>query len=205
MLLQARINWFGLAGGIATILLIAVSMFVPWWQLTVGDSIVAAGVSPIYTNFSLIGNSFTVPLLFAINLSCILLSLAGGIVMLIYSLRPTRPYAKSLLGFSYKTPLLFVVVFVIGLIALTSIIQAMFSFNVPLLGTTEVNLPSNATEGMNVSVLLSAGFVWPFYLAIASAVLCLGARLYHKRILLPITAAAPSPGTVTSTLASAAT
>ena len=64
MLLQVRINWFGLAGGIATILLIAVSMFVPWWQLTVGDSIVAAGVSPIYTNFSLIGNSFTVPLLF---------------------------------------------------------------------------------------------------------------------------------------------
>jgi hypothetical protein len=205
MLLQARINWFGLAGGIATILLIAVSMFVPWWQLTVGDSIVAAGVSPIYTNFSLIGNSFTVPLLFAINLSCILLSLAGGIVMLIYSLRPTRPYAKSLLGFSYKTPLLFVVVFVIGLIALTSIIQAMFSFNVPLFGTTEVNLPSNATEGMNVSVLLSAGFVWPFYLAVASAVLCLGARLYHKRILPPITGAAPSPGTVASTPASAAT
>lgn len=203
--MKARINWFGLAGGIATILLIAVSMFVPWWQLTVGDSLVAANVSPIYTNFSLIGNSFTVPLLFAINLSCILLSLVGGIVMLIYSLRPTRPYAKSLLGFSYKTPLLFVVVFVIGLIALTSIIQAMFSFNVPLLGTTEVNLPSNATAGMNVKVLLSAGFVWPFYLAIASAVLCIGARLYHKRILRPITAAAPSLGIATSTPASAAT
>jgi hypothetical protein len=197
MHLKSRINWFGLAGGIATILLIAVSIFVPWWQLTVGDSLVAANVSPIYTNFNLVGNSFTVPLLFAINLSCIMLSLAGGIVMLIYSLRPTKPYAKTLLGFSYKTPLLFVVVFVVGLIAVTSVIQSMFSFNVPLLGTAEVKLPSNTTEGVNVSVLLSAEFVWPFYLAVASAILCLCARFYHKRILPPIATAAPSLGTAT--------
>ena len=82
MYLHSKINWFGLAGGIVTILLIAISVFVPWWRLTVGDSLVAANVSPIYTNFNLVGNSFTVPLLFAINLSCILLSLVGGVMML---------------------------------------------------------------------------------------------------------------------------
>lgn len=194
MQLQAKINWFGLAGGIATLLLVPISVFVPWWQLTVGDSLIAANVSPIYTNFSLIGNSFAVPLLFAINLSCILLSLAGGIVMLVYSLKPTKSYAKTLLGFSYKTPLLFVVVFVIGLFALTFIIQSLFSFNIPLLGTTEIMLPSSTTQGVNVSVLLSAGFVWPFYLAIVSAILCIGARLYHRRILPAVAVATPSSG-----------
>ncbi|MGZ4850855.1 MAG: hypothetical protein ACXV2C_05695 [Candidatus Bathyarchaeia archaeon] len=193
-------NWFGLAGGIATVLLVAVSLFVPWWQLTVGSSsIVAANVSPIYTNFDLIGNTFTVPLMLAVNLSCILLALAGGIVMLIYSVKPMKPYAKRLLGFSYRTPLYFIVVFIIGLIALTLIIQALFGFNVPLFGSAEVQLPSSATQGVNVSVLMSAGFLWPFYLAVTSAVLCIGARLYHKRVL-PQTATT-APGSAMTTVA----
>lgn len=193
--MRAKINWFGLAGGIATILLIAVSVFVPWWQLRVGDSVIAANVSPIYTNFDFVGNSFTVPLVFAINLSCILLSLAGGVVMLLYSVMPTKPYAKRLLGFSYRTPLFFLVVFVVGLLALTLIIQGMFSISVPLVGSTQVSLPSGAAEGVNVSVLLSAGFLWPFYLAVASAVLCVGARVYHKRILPPTASTTPVPAT----------
>jgi hypothetical protein len=201
MKLQSRINWFGIAGGIATILLIAISVFVPWWQLRVGDSVVAANVSPMYTNFNLIGNSFTVPLLFAINLSCVLLSLAGGIVMLIYSVKPTKPYAKRLLGFSYKTPLVFVLVFLTGLIALTFLIQTLFSFGVPLIGTAQINLPSYLTQGMNVSVLLSAGFLWPFYLAVASAILCVAARLYHKRIMPPASTTQPSPSPVVTTTA----
>jgi hypothetical protein len=212
MRLQYKINWFGLAGGVTTIVLIAVSLFVPWWQLSIPNSTsdpniskspVVANVSPLYTNFDLIGNSFTVPLVFAINLSCILLSLAGGVIMLIYSVKPTKPYAKRLLGFSYRTPLLFVIVFLIGLIALSLIIQGLFSFSVPLFGSSEVKLPSTATpQGTNVSVLLSAGFLWPFYLAIASAILCIGARLYHRRIL--PSASTPAPPAVITTIASAA-
>jgi hypothetical protein len=196
--LQSKINWFGLAGGITTILLIAISLFIPWWQLTVGDSIVAANVSPLYTNFDLIGNTFTVPLLWAINLACILYLVAGGIIMLIYSVKPTKPYAKRLLGFSYRKPLYFVIIFVIGLFALTLIVQSMFSLSVPLVGSAEVNLPSSMTQGTNVSVLLSAGFLWPFWLAVASAVLSIGARLYHKRILPPASTASPAPVTTTA-------
>ena len=199
MKLQSKINWFGLAGGIATILLIAVSVFVPWWQLKVGDSVVAANVSPIYTNFNLVGNSFTVPLLFAVNLSCILLSLAGGIVMLIYSVKPAKSYSTRLLSFSYRTPLLFVVVFLIGLVALTFVIQLLLSFSVPLFGTAQISLPSSSTQGMNVSVLLSAGFLWPFYLAVASAILCVAARLYHKRVVPPALTASPASATMITT------
>lgn len=190
-------NWFGLAGGITTLIVIAVSLFVPWWQLTVGDSVIAANVSPIYTNFDFVGNSFSVPLVWAINLSCILYLVAGGVAMLIYSIVPTKSYAKRLLGFSYRTPLVFIILFIIGLIALTLIIQGMFSLSVPLFGSTEASLPSSATQGANVSVLLSAGFLWPFYLAIASAAFCIGARLYHKRVVpLASTTASASVTTV---------
>jgi len=188
------------AGGAGLIALVAVSVFVPWWQLRVGDSVVAANVSPIYTNFDLIGNSFTVPLVFAINLSCILLSVAGGVVMLLYSVMPTKPYAKRLLGFSYRTPLLFIIVFVIGLFVLTFLIQALFSFSVPIVGSTVIQLPQYMMpEGMNVSVQLSADFLWPFYLAVASAVLCIVARVYHGRLTplsSPAVVSAPSASTV---------
>jgi hypothetical protein len=193
MQLQSRINWFGLGGAAATLVLIVVSMLVPWWQLRVGDALIAANVSPMYTNFDLMGNSFTLPALLAVNLSCILLSLVGGILMLIYSIRPTKPYAKTLLNFSFLTPLFFIVIFVIALLALTFLIQMMFSLSFPLVGAANVQLPSNTAQGVNVSVQLTAEFLWPFYLAVASAVLCFGARIYHKRILPPTSTAAPTP------------
>ena len=97
-------NWLGLAGGICTICLIAASVFVPWWVLTVGDDLVKANVSPIYADFNLIGDTFTVPLLFAINLATILTLAAGGIAMLVYSIKPTKTYSKRLLGFGYLKP-----------------------------------------------------------------------------------------------------
>src|SRR4030066_745629 len=152
-----------------TILLIAVSLFIPWWRLTVGDSVVAANVSPIHTSFDLIGNSFTVALLWAVNLSCILYLVAGSIVMLIYSVKPTKPYAERLLGFSYRKPLYFVIIFLIGLLVLTLVIQSILSLSIPVVGSMEVKLPSSMTQGANVSVLISAGFLWPFWLAVASA------------------------------------
>jgi NADH:ubiquinone oxidoreductase subunit 6 (subunit J) len=195
--LLPKLNWFGIAGGITIILLIAISLFVPWWQLTVGDSLIAANVSPLYTNFELIGNSFTIPLLWAINLASILYLTAGGIVMLIYSIKPTKSYSKRLLGFSYRKPLYFVVFFVIGLVALTLIIQTMFNLSVSLMGSNEIALPSNMTQGVNISVLVSAGFLWPFWLAVVSAGLCVAARLYHKRIVPPTPSTASLPETTT--------
>jgi hypothetical protein len=195
--LQPKMNWFGLACGITTILLIVVSLFIPWWQLTIGDDIVAANVSPLYTNFEFIGNSFTIPLIWAINLASILYLTAGGIIMLIYSIKPTKQYSKRLLGFSYRKPLYFIVFFVIGLVALTQIIQIIFNLSVPLVGSTVTRLPSNMTEGLNISVLISAGFLWPFWLAVVSAGLCIAARIYHKRILPPTPSTAPTPETKT--------
>jgi len=199
MLIPSRMNWFGLTGGITTLIVIVVSMFVPWWQLRVGDSIIAANVSPLYTNFDMIGNSFTLPAIMALNISCILLSLIGAVLILLYTVKPTKPYAKTLLNFSFATPLFFLVIFLVGLVALTFIVQVLFSFSVPLLGSANIQLPSNTTQGVNVSVQVTAEFLWPFYLAIASSVLCIGARLYHKRILPPTATPAPITPTTTTT------
>ena len=180
--METKMNWFGLAGGISTLCLIVVSLFVPWWVLSVGEGIVKANVSPIYTDFNFVGNAFTVPLLFALNLASILTMAAGGIAMLIYSIKPEKTYSKRLLGFGYAKPLLAVILFVVVLFALQLIIKMMVNLNVPLLGSATSVLPQTQTYGTTVTVLMSSTFQWPFFLAIAAAGLCIAARFYHKKI-----------------------
>ena len=143
-------------------------------------------LSPLYTNFSLAGNSFTLPAILAVNISCILISLIGSVLILVYSVKPAKPYAKTLLNLSFATPLFFVVIFIIGLFALSFIIPAMYDLSFPLVGSANVQLPSNAVEGINISVQLIAEFLLPFYLAVVSSVLCIAARIYHKRISNPV-------------------
>jgi hypothetical protein len=180
--LRRDVNWFGLAGGAAIICLIFVSFFVPWWQLVVGDGLVTANVSPLYTDFNFVGYWFTIPLLWALNLGSVLSMAAGGVAMLIYSIYPGKSYSKNLLGFGYKKPLISVLLFVIILIVLTQTIQALFSLAVPLVGSATSVLPQSMTYGTIVTVLISANFQWPFYLAATAAGLCIAGKFYHKKI-----------------------
>jgi len=180
--LQAEINWFGLAGGIAVVLLIGVSIFVPWWQLLVGDSLVKANVSPIYTNFDFIGGSFTIPLLLALNISSIILLAAGGVAILIYSARPAESYSRRLLGFGYRKPLYALILFTLGLVAIVLVVKSVWSIDVPLMGSGRTTLPTNMTQGLTVSVLMVAGFQWPFLLGLAAAGLCIAAKFYDNKI-----------------------
>jgi hypothetical protein len=180
--LRRDFNWFGLAGGAAIICLIFVSFFVPWWQLVVGDGLVTANVSPLYTDFNFVGYWFTVPLLWALNFGSVLSMAAGGVAMLIYSIYPGKSYSKNLLGFGYKKPLISVLLFVIILIVLTQTIQALFSLAVPLVGSATSVLPETMTYGTIVRVLITANFQWPFYLAATAAGLCIAGKFYHKKI-----------------------
>jgi hypothetical protein len=174
-------NWFGLAGGVTILVLIIVSLFSPWWQITVGEDLAKANVSPVNTNFNFLDNTFTIPLIWALNLSSLLSLVASGIAMLVYSIMPTKPYSKHLLGFAYKKPLFILLFFVIGLFAVTQIVQAVFSLNVPMVGSETATLPESMTYGITIAVLISAEFQWPFWLAAVAAGLCIAARLYHKR------------------------
>jgi hypothetical protein len=187
-----KFNWFGLAGGATTLVVIAVSLVCPWWQLTVGDDLLKVNASPVNTNFGFLDTTFTIPFIWALNIVSILTLLASGIAMLVYSIIPRKSYSKHLLGFGYKKPLFTVLFFVIGLVITTAILQAVLSLNVPLMGSTTSTLPIPFVSGITLSVLLSAAFQWSFWLAVVAAGLCIAARLYHRKV-----APAPSATTVT--------
>ncbi|MGD6852146.1 MAG: hypothetical protein ACQCN6_08820 [Candidatus Bathyarchaeia archaeon] len=182
--MERTISWFGLAAGITTLVLVAVSVFVPWWQLTVGDDFASVYASPIVTNFGFYGAQFTLPLLWAWNLSNILLFTAGGVIMLVYSVFPTKSYSKDLLCFSYKKPLYGFLSFVVGL-AVIVLSAGFFDLGIPLVGTANVNLsfPSFIPLSASISSSVTAMFLFPFYLAIAAVVLCVAARFYHVRLI----------------------
>lgn len=196
--MQTKVNWFGLAGGIAIFVLIDVSLFSPWWILTVGQGLVKANVSPIYTNFDFVGTKFTVPLLWALNVASILTMASGGAAMLIYSVKPNKKYSNRLLRFGYAKPLISVILFICVLFALQQIIKMVVSLNVPIFGTATSIIPPSRTYGAVVTVLMSAEFQWPFYLAITAATLCIAARFYHKKIIPPLSPM-PTPATIATT------
>jgi hypothetical protein len=175
------INWFGLAAGIVTLVLLAISLYMPWWQLTIGENLIKVNASPVNTNFGLFGTQFTVPLIWAINLVGILTITACGVIMLIYSLIPTKPYAKHLLGFSYLKPLFIVVSFVVGLIFISAI-AGYLGLGIPLMGSSTVTLPGNLIMGATISASVSGSFQFSFLLAITAAVLSIAARIYHRQI-----------------------
>lgn len=177
-----KFNWFGLAGGVTTLLMIVASLLYPWWQLTIGDNLLTLNVSPVSMNLGFLGNLFTVPFIWALTLVGILSLFASAIAMLIYSVLPRKSYSIHLLGFGYKKPLYAVLFFVIGLVATTMICRAVLDFNIPLSGSTTNTLPIPFASGITISVLLSAGFQWSFWLAIVAAGLCLAARIYHKKV-----------------------
>ena len=181
--MERTMNWVGIAGGVSTLILITISMFVPWWFFSVGNPAFAeAKFSPVNLAFSILGSPLTIPLIWALNIATLLSLAAGGIIMLIYSVWPTKSYSKRLLGFSYNKPLVAVVLFAVELFALSIMANAAVGINVPIVGSAVVQIPESLTQGMGVSVLVSANLVWPFYFAIVVAALCIAARIYHRKI-----------------------
>jgi hypothetical protein len=201
--MERRINWFGLAAGIITLVVVVVSLFLPWWQLTIGDKLIQVNASPMNTNFGLLSLQFTIPLIWAWNIASILTFVAAGLVMLLYSVIPTKSYAKELLGFSYKKPIYALISFVVGLLVLVAIAN-FAGVSIPVMGSSNVALPTQFMPmGASISVLVSGSFQLPFWLAIVAAALCIAARLYHRRVAKvpktgPETAASPTETMSTS-------
>jgi hypothetical protein len=184
MQLPKPFNFVALVAGILTFVLIAASVFVPWWQLTVGTPVIATvNFSPVNFNFSLFNTLLTVPLIWALNLACLLTLLAGGTGLLAYSFLSTKPYAKPVLGFGYKKPLYAFILFIVELLILYFSVSMLTGTGFPLMGSGALGLPSGFIPGgISISVDVSAAFGWTFYLSIVVVALCIGARVYHKRI-----------------------
>ena len=176
-------------------ILIVVSIFVPWWQLAIGSPAIASvDVSPVNLNLDLLGNVFTIPIIYALNIASALTLAAGGIIMLIYSVKPNQSYSNKLLGFGYKKPLYAVILFIISMFALSYLVQRFSGFAFPLMGSSSLSLPQGmAPDGVNINVAVSAGFGWPFYFAIVVAGLCVAARLYHGKVKVDTALPPPPP------------
>jgi hypothetical protein len=176
------LNWVGLAASLATFGLISVSLFMPWWQLVAGDGLAAINASPVNTNFSFFGNSFTVPIINAFTIVIAAMLLVSAFVMLAYSLLPTKPYAKTLLNFAYKIPIYALILFLAALIVVVLSIQAAFNIGIPIMGTATLTLPAVFTGDSTISAAVTGSFLLPFWLAIASAALCIATRVYDGKI-----------------------
>jgi hypothetical protein len=200
------INWFALAAGILALLLAAASQMVPWWQVAVG-SVLTVGLSPVKVSISILGLSLDIPVITLINIIFTLLLVAPGIVLILYSVFPTKPYAKHMLGFAYKKPLAVFIVFLVILLLLASagsllaatlfrgypgaLSNLISSFNMPLWGTRTILIPNvgsmfgfsagYGTPSVNISLPISGNLQWTFWLAAIVATLCIAARIYSRK------------------------
>ena len=186
-------NWFGLAGGALSLAVVAISFIYPWWQLIIGDNIVTVNVSPVTTGVNIFGTMLTIPLLLAINLTGLLTLATAGVAMIIYSVIPTRSYSRHILGFGYRKPLYSVVFFVITLVVIIVLVKNFVNLSIPLYGSGTITLPQEMIQGATVTAQVSSGFLWPFWTQIAAAALCIGARIYHTKVILKTPKALNAP------------
>jgi hypothetical protein len=179
-----QMNYVALTAGVLTLVLIAVSVFVPWWQFSVGSpNIATVNFSPVNFNFAFFNSLLTVPIIWALNIASLLTLLSGGIALLIYALFPHKSYAKSLLSFGYKKPLYAFILFIVELVILYFSATMLSGMSFPLMGSAALSLPTAFVPGgVSISVQVTAGFGWTFYFAIVVVALCIVARFYHRRL-----------------------
>jgi hypothetical protein len=182
--LTGKINIVALVAGALTLVLVAVSWFVPWWQFTVGNPAIATvNFSPVNFNFSLFNTMLTVPIIWALNIASLLTLLAGGVALVIYAVMPMKSYSKNILGFGYKKPLYALILFCIELVVLYFSATMISGISFPIMGSGVLSLPASlAPGGVNVSVAVSTAFGWTFFFGIGVAVLCVAAKFYHPNI-----------------------
>ena len=176
------INWFGLAGGVLALVLVFVSVFYPWWHLSAGENLVVADMSPFIMRFVLFGTVLDFPVVGLMNFIAALSFGLAGAVLLIYSFLPTKSYSMDLLGFAYRKPFYSLLFFTAVLFGLALVLGSLVGLEIPVAGSVNTLLPDSMSSGLVIRVLVSAGFQWPFWLAVATVILCFGARIYHWRI-----------------------
>jgi hypothetical protein len=188
-----NVNWFALVGGALTLVLAVSSTFVPWWQITVGQTLVRIGISPVHTSTNIVGYDVALPIIAAIGWMFMAMLVSVGIVLVAYSIIPTKPYSKRLLGFAYKKPLGTLITFTILMLIVTNagtIIGTMLrpstmsgaDLNVPWSGAKTLQLNSSVAQGTVRGIAVSAEVEWTFWLAVTVAALCIAARVYHKKL-----------------------
>jgi hypothetical protein len=188
-----NLNWFALVAGVLTIVLTTASLFVPWWTITVGQTLAKIGFSPVNLSTNILGYDVALPIIVTVSWMFMALLVSAGIVLVVYSIIPAKPYSKYLLGFAYKKPLGTLIAFLVLLLLLTNLGTVFLvvirsnglsgaDLNVPLVGSKTLQLPSSMSQSSIRGISVSAELGWTFWLAVVVAGLCVSARLYHKKL-----------------------
>jgi len=189
-------NLFALAAGALMLVVVALSIFVPWWKLQIGSGtgFVTVNVNPFYTNFGVLRLNFVVPVLFAINVAAIALFTASGVIFIIYAFKPTKSYSKHLLSYGWKRPVYtiigFIVVLMVILYVVPGVVNSMGHSTIPvplapLMGSSLIRLPSGVFDNSNsiqIGITVITTFEYTFYLGLVATALGIVARIYHGRI-----------------------
>lgn len=177
-----EINWPGLACSITAATLVALSVLyaAPWWRVTIGDGVGQVDISPLDYKANLAGASIDIPIIWFLNLGSKLTMVACAVAMLIYSVATQKDFSEQLLGFAYKKPLLVFVVFAVMLVFSTYIVGTFADVSVPVMGTTTLLLSAG---GVTANVPISTSLTWVFWLAFATAVLAIAAKIYDWKVL----------------------
>jgi hypothetical protein len=177
-----KINWIGLACSVtaATLVFLSVLYAAPWWRVDIGDGVGKAEISPLDYKANLAGASVELPIIWFLNLGSKLTMTACAVAMFAYSVTTQKPFSKKLLGFAYKKPLLMLVFFVVMLVISTYIMETFFGIKAPVVGTTTVSL---SVDGATANVPISTSLTWVFWLAVATTVLAIAAKIYDWKVL----------------------
>jgi MFS family permease len=192
-------NWFGLITGILILLL---PFLGPWWIGRVGTGAMEVALSPFDVNMSLAGQPFQSSLVSLYLLAAKITFVIAGIFMILASLLPKRWWSKRLFRFGVMKPFWSVVslliVLVVGALifnyALPGLLSgvssgagagnAVVQINMPYISGTAVStiqIGSNAT----ITAPITFSLTGIFWLAVATAILGIIARIYHRRLVRP--------------------
>jgi len=187
-------NWFALATGALMLVTVASSLSSPWWKAEIGSGLMTVNADPFCTSFKVLGVSYVIPIISAINVGLAALFVASGMALIIYTIKQEKGYSKHLLSFGWKRPL-YVVVGFVAMLAL-SLYVAPLVVNaiarsvvaptpiVPLTGLSMIRLPNNVLNiPAQVSITVTTTFTHSFFLGVVAAALSIAARAYHRRTL----------------------
>jgi len=185
-------NWLALATGVLMLATVASSLSSPWWRAEIGLDLITVNADPFFTSFEVLGVSYVIPIIFAINIGLTALFVASGVALIIYTIKQEKSYSNHLLSFGWKRPLHvfigFVVVLVLSLYATPLVVNAIARDVVaptpiaPLMGASTIQLPNNILNiPAQVSVTMTTTFTHSFFLGAATAALSIAARAYSRR------------------------
>lgn len=191
------VNWFGFVTGV---LVLVLPFLGPWWVGRAGTGAMEIALSPFDINMSFMGLPLGSSLVGLFLLAAKITFVIAGIFMILASLFPKRWWSKRLFRFGVMKPfwsvLSLLIILVVGALifnyALPGLLSGAFSgagnavvqINMPYISGTAVSTIQIGTTA-TVTAPITFSLTGIFWLAVATGILGIIARIYHRRLVRP--------------------